>query len=104
MLVTKRFGDSGGRETLQALVCQFRKGPVMNELKKTSSTSSTTVRGIVESLAARFSSSDIERHQITDRAINVILENPELDLSEPRRELLPIVQAIAAGTTRKPEK
>lgn len=73
----------------------------MDDLKQTSSLSSITVRDIVENLATRFSSSEAARHMITERAMNVILQNPELDLNEPHRELLPIVRAVAADYLRK---
>lgn len=101
MIATERFVGTGGLEIQSASARSFRKGHVMDEPDQTAPTPSVTVRSIVESLAEGFCSSEAAKHRITDRAMNVILENPELDLTEPHRELLPIVRAVATGDARR---
>lgn len=54
-----------------------------------------SIRAVLTELVERFASTGAARKVIIERALLLIMDNPELDLSDPARDLLPVVRRVA---------
>lgn len=54
-----------------------------------------SIRAVLTELVERFASTGAARKVIIERALLLIMDNPEFDLSDPARDLLPIVRGVA---------
>lgn len=55
----------------------------------------TDIRALLTDIAERFTPSGSARSEIVERSLLIIMDKPELDLSDPVRELLPVVREVA---------
>lgn len=54
-----------------------------------------SILAVLTELVERFASTGAARKVIIERALLLIMDNPEFDLSDPARDLLPVVRRVA---------
>ncbi|TBN14898.1 hypothetical protein EYC79_07740 [Agrobacterium cavarae] len=54
-----------------------------------------SIRAVVAELAARFTLVESAKSGIVERSLQIIMNSPEIDLTDPVRELLPVVRQVA---------